>query len=140
VEIIDSEFVKLVYRASCRGDLKEYTPAGFKVDVNSHSTATHVNIYMVSKDNDSLKVWYKTNWVSASYEFNEKGKRKGVQNGCEFASDKIKFIYLQLIEREKVLSLEKDFESKTKEIIKETEYNNKVNFYKSLLVKNKYRE
>ncbi len=50
----------------------------YKIKLDTHSTATHLHIYAVLGD-EKLLVYYKTNWVSSTYEFNERGKIVGFQ-------------------------------------------------------------
>jgi hypothetical protein len=103
--------------------LEKATPRGFKVKLDSHSTADHCSIYLTMDDEPDLLVWYKTNWCSSSYEFNEEGKTIGLQKGCEFIkpqldafidivrheiSEKSKEFERQLEDKEKTKSEEKD--------------------------------
>lgn len=74
----------LLYKAKCLGVLDECIPDGMKVELSTHSTATHCHIYMVDGD-ERLLVWYRTNWCHPQYEFNERDKVIGLQKGCEFA-------------------------------------------------------
>ncbi len=64
-------------------------PDGFKINLDTHSTATHCSIYLTMEDKPDLLIWYKTNWCSSSYEFNEQGKTIGMQSGCGFIEDKL---------------------------------------------------
>jgi hypothetical protein len=41
-----------------------------------HSTAQHINIYLIDGD-ESLHVYYDTHWFSSRYLFNEEGKKHG---------------------------------------------------------------
>lgn len=69
-------------------ELNKLTPDGLYVSLRTHDTATHCYIsHKPSDDVEPLLVWYKTNWVSHNYEFNERGKTIGLQPGCEFIKD-----------------------------------------------------
>lgn len=78
----NTRIVAVLYRA--QSVLHEFTPPGVRVDLQKHSTATHCHIYLELRNEKPLLVWYKTNWTSGVYEFNEEGKTIGLQPGCEF--------------------------------------------------------
>lgn len=81
--------------ASLRGKpLNSITPDGFEINIRTHDTATQCHIYMVDDNGDKLLVWYKTNWVSSNYEFNEEKKIIGIQNGCNFVKPEIDKIFI----------------------------------------------
>ena len=50
----------------------------YKIKLDTHSTATHLEIYALITD-EKLLVYYKTNWISSKYEFNERNKIIGFQ-------------------------------------------------------------
>lgn len=52
----------------------------YVMNMSSHSTADHLWIYATLGE-EKLLVYYKTNWCSSSYEFNERDKIIGFQ--CE---------------------------------------------------------
>lgn len=97
--------VKLLRAAKIAKVLDECIPDGLRVALDTHSTATHCKIYLVDGD-DELLVWYKTNWASPGYEFNEQGKVIGMQPGCEFAEPYLIHLFTTAIhlleEKEKV--------------------------------------
>lgn len=80
----ESQIVLNLYEAHYNGMLKGITPDNIRVEIDSHSTAKHCHIYLLSKHQKPLLVWYKTNWVSSTYEFNEKNKTIGFQPECQF--------------------------------------------------------
>lgn len=51
----------------------------FDVNINDHSTGTHVNIRALMDDESPLPVWDYHQWKSSQYEFNNEGKRLGLQ-------------------------------------------------------------
>jgi hypothetical protein len=71
-------------------DRHSILPDGLKVDIRGHSTATECKIYLVGDGLTPLLVWYKTNWISSRYEFNENGKIIGLQPDCEFIRSVLK--------------------------------------------------
>lgn len=89
-EMSTHEIVKTLRRAKVvKGMLDEHTPENMKLELGSHSTAVHCSIYLTMGGSPDLLVWYKTNWVSPSYEFNERGKISGLQKGCEFVEPQL---------------------------------------------------
>lgn len=64
--------------------LARITPDFLEVKLDTHSTATHCHIHLIQEGLKPLLVWYKTNWHSSGYEFNEKNKIIGIQADCKF--------------------------------------------------------
>ena len=131
-EIINYKFVKLLRRSQIRKDMDDFIKKPFVVDVYSHSTATTASIYLEVKGKDRLKVWYKTNWISNSYEFNERGKTIGIQPGCEFVSNHLKSVYEALQRHEAVLDQERESADSKRRHDEREAYYEKVEDYKKM--------
>jgi len=135
-EINNTEFVNLLYRAKRRKDLSDFQPSDFLIEIDSHSTAVHVSIYMTSKSQSPLKVWYKTNWEHSQYEFNEKGKTRGVQDGCSFIKPTLLRLFRALLTREALLSQEHHKKLSDDQNNEKASYQSKVEHYRELHNKN----
>ena len=74
------DVVRLLCKAeSFNIDFRKMLGPMYRVDIDSHSTATHLEIHATIHD-ETLLVYYKTLWFSQSYEFNEKGRTIGFQH------------------------------------------------------------
>lgn len=65
--------------------LDEVTPKELTVELNSHSTGCQPSIYLKSEGLAPLEIWQGSVWCSSQYEFNDRDKVLGVQDGCAFA-------------------------------------------------------
>ena len=132
-DINNSEFVKLLYRAKIRKDIDQFVKPPFSVEIDSHSTATHVKIFLIAEGKPPLNVWYRTNWSSPSYEFNDRGRVIGIQPGYEFVKEYLASIYESLLRHEELLEKEKRDKKRQKEIQEKIAYDHLVEEYKGVL-------
>lgn len=115
--------------------LKAQFGVDVKIETRSHDTATHGDIYLIDKNKPKLKVWYKTNWVSSSYHFNEKGKVSGIQPQCEFAAPIIG--YINKFCDDKIREAKEERERKEQQIKEkeQQEYTNLVSHFATIIKK-----
>lgn len=113
----DSDIVRILHKAGTK-NIKEIFPKYFKVKLDSHSTAKGCKIYLKLDGEKPLLVWYKTNWVSSSYEFNERGKINGFQPECDFVKGELNKLfyalddYINFIDRRNIDLKNKDIKDK----------------------------
>ena len=60
-------------------------PVPFTGHVNDHDTGCQASIYASMDGMPVIEVWKDSKWHSPIYEFNESGKVRGIQPGCEWA-------------------------------------------------------
>ncbi len=127
----DSEVVNLLYRIP-RDVLREMSPKGIKVQIAKHDTAIHCSIYLTAENEEDLLVWYKTNWISSAYEFNERNKHIGLQPGCNFIYGQLLAFFEEakffLIKQEKLAEEDK----KAKDADKSKQRNELIKKYEAL--------
>lgn len=80
------------------GDKKcaELLPAPFHGYANRHSTGCQAFIAAKDDHGPRVEVWRDSKWFSHIYEFNENGKVRGVQPGCEWARPVVDAFYATL--------------------------------------------
>lgn len=78
-------WLDLVAHAKNHGILEKHTPKGVRVQYSSHSTGRHLHIFLELDGFKDLLVYYRTEWYSSSYQFNERGKIAGHQPDTDYA-------------------------------------------------------
>ena len=85
---------------------------GYKVQLDSHSTADHLWIYAVMGD-EELLVFYKTNW-HGDYAFNDMGKIIGFQNDKAWYVPTLQKYFDECADNVKAYLAERDAEKEQK--------------------------
>ena len=61
-------------------------PRPFNGYCNNHSTGCQAAIYASEEGLPAIEVWRDSVWYSHIYDFNERGKVRGIQPGCDWAA------------------------------------------------------
>lgn len=130
-KLTDSDKVKVV-GLSTEGD--SFERDGFLFEYDSHSTASSLCVYVVDGD-DRLMVWYKTNWCSSSYEFNEAKKVIGIQPQCQFCAAALEDVFIGMLDEHNQRIDNKQAADKEHACLKKEKYSNKVQRFKDKFTK-----
>lgn len=79
--------------------VKELLPTPLGIWWSDHSTGCQITIWAKDDDGPLVEVWRLSTWYSHIYEFNERGKHRGLQPGCEWAKPAIDKLFSQLLEQ-----------------------------------------
>lgn len=128
----ESDIVKVLYGL---GEInrKHITPDNIEIVIHSHSTAVSCNIYLTHPDCPRLLIWYKTNWVSDNYEFNERNKTIGIQPQCGFCQDILNDLFDSAYMLKEQIKSEKEATKNAEEQRKKEEYASLVDAHRKAL-------
>lgn len=95
-----------------RKRVAELLPAPFHGWANRHDTGCQAYIEAKDDDGPRIEVWRDSEWFSANYEFNESGKKKGIQDGCEWAVPVVRKLHEALRDEYEAAMAERDAQIK----------------------------
>lgn len=126
----NAEIVNLLYDCKIAKCLPEIE--GVNIELDKHDTATHCHIYLLADGEDPLLIFYKTNWISDQYEFNERGKVIGIQKGCGWAEPIILNLLAEAQSRMSAIKRKQAEAEKKLADASKSRYQAKVDTYKKL--------
>jgi hypothetical protein len=76
--------------------LREILPSPLNAYVSDNSTGCQITIFAKDADGPTIDVWRESVWHDPIYDFNELGKVRGLQPGCEWARDTLIKVFADL--------------------------------------------